>query len=316
MNLTEAKAASYEEIRRAYKIYLQTLSISEVSIVTYISDAFYLWRKCGSDAFWNVVTTDTFEIDAKETLTSVFKKNSSKEVTPNVNGYIVNLRRFRKFLSVGFSTDIITVTENQTVERPQQIETDIEIPNPSALQVEHYLAKWDNLENYHLQENALDRLFNDLCPANTDISDVLLKASTLNNFYSTNIYSIFPVAKHIVSLDIDDRLKAGDINLVTDIQHVMFGEKGKSFYSFATKYCSHHNPLDYPIYDSYVDEVLRYFRNKDNFASFTNKELKDYSQFKRLLINFRAFYDLDKYNLKQIDKYLWQLGKEYIPRKY
>lgn len=29
-----------------------------------------------------------------------------------------------------------------------------------------------------------------------------------------------------------------------------------NFYSFASKYCSHHNPLDYPIYDIYVDEVL------------------------------------------------------------
>lgn len=100
MNITEARAASFEAIRRAYKIYLQTLSIYEVTIMTYLNDAFYLWRKCGSDAFGNVVTTDTFEIDAKGTLTSVFKENSSKEVEPNVNNYIANLRRFRKFLSV------------------------------------------------------------------------------------------------------------------------------------------------------------------------------------------------------------------------
>ncbi|UTW70364.1 hypothetical protein KHA80_07545 [Anaerobacillus sp. HL2] len=46
----------------------------------------------------------------------------------------------------------------------------------------------------------------------------------------------------------------------------MIGEKKKNFYSFATKYCSHHNPLDYPIYDSYVDEVLRHFRNRDGFS--------------------------------------------------
>ena len=92
--------------------------------------------------------------------------------------------------------------------------------------------------------------------------------------------------------------------------------KKRSFYSFATKYCSHHNPLDYPIYDSYVDEMLRYFRNRDNFSDFQNDELKDYVRFKDILIDFRGFYDLDTYNLKQIDQYVWQLGKDYFPKNY
>ena len=28
------------------------------------------------------------------------------------------------------------------------------------------------------------------------------------------------------------------------------------------------------------------------------------------------FYGLDKYNLKQTDQYVWQLGKEYFPKNY
>lgn len=35
----------------------------------------------------------------------------------------------------------------------------VNIPNPSSEQVEYYLRSWDKLENYHLQENALDKLF-------------------------------------------------------------------------------------------------------------------------------------------------------------
>lgn len=124
------------------------------------------------------------------------------------------------------------------------------------------INQWDDLENYHLQEIALNRLFFELSPKNKDISDILLKVSVLNDFYSTNILKVFPVAKHIQSLQIDDRLKHGDVTLVDDIKRVVISGKTKNFYSFTTKYCSHHKPLDYPIYDSYVDKVLRYYRKK------------------------------------------------------
>lgn len=156
----------------------------------------------------------------------------------------------------------------------------INVPNPSAEQVEHYLRAWDELENYHLQEDALDKLFFTLCPGNTDMSDILLKVAALNDFYSTNIFSVYPVAKHILSLDSDARLKAGDVTLVSDIQRVIISNVERNFYSFATKYCSHHNPLDYPIYDSYVEKVLCHFRDRDKFASFKTPDLKDYEKFR------------------------------------
>ena len=124
--------------------------------------------------------------------------------------------------------------------------------------------------------------------------------------------SIYPVAKHILSLNIDSRLQNGDISLVDEIKRVQMNNKIINNYSFATKYCSHHNSLDYPIYDSYVDEILRYFRNTDNFSKFSNDDLKNYAKFKTILIDFKSFYNLDEYNLKQIDQYLWQLGKEHF----
>lgn len=192
----------------------------------------------------------------------------------------------------------------------------IDVPHPSSEQVEHYIRAWDELENYHLQEDALDKLFFTLCPENADMSDILLKVAALNDFYSTNIFSVYPVAKYILSLNIDDRLKNGDVALVSDIQKVTINGVKRNFYSFATKYCSHHRPLDFPIYDSYVEKVLRYFRDRDKFASFKTPDLKDYAKFKRTLIDFRSFYGLDQYNMKEIDKYIWQLGKEYFPKSY
>lgn len=190
------------------------------------------------------------------------------------------------------------------------------LPKPTKREVDKYLRKWEKLENYRLQESSLDRLFFELCPKNKKIVDVLLKVAALNDFYSTNIFSVYPVAKHILSLDIDDALKKGDVSIVSKIQRVTIGRSKKHFYSFASKYCSHHNPKDFPIYDSYVDQVLRYFRNEHAFRKFRNEDLKDYEKFKSILIGFCECYDLESYSLKQIDRYLWLLGKEYFPKTY
>lgn len=89
--------------------------------------------------------------------------------------------------------------KNQTI--PQEYE-------PSPSEVEKYIRLWDSLDNYVNQEKALDKLFFSLCQKNDTIEDVLLKCSTLNDFYSTNIFDIHAIAKHILSIaDVDKRLK-------------------------------------------------------------------------------------------------------------
>lgn len=190
-----------------------------------------------------------------------------------------------------------------------------EILRPCPEEVEKYLQKWAALEKYPEQEAALDELFLKHCPKNETLSDVLLKAAVLNDFYSTNIFSIVPVARHILSLNIDDRLAAGDLTLVEDIRRVKFKKTQKKLYSFASKYCSHHKPLVFPIYDSYVDKMLRYFRNVDGLITFRNDELKNYFHLKEVLIQFQKAYGLEKYSIKDVDKYLWQLGKTYFPNQ-
>lgn len=199
---------------------------------------------------------------------------------------------------------------------------EIIIPKPSIKEVKKYLKEWDKKDEYKEKEEALNKLFLELCPENTDINDILLKASTLNDFYSTNIFSIYSVAKHIQAKGIDSKLKDGDISTVSDIQFVTIGGKIKNFYSFASKYCSHHNPEEYPIYDSYVDKVLWYFRKhpdcsdseNPSFSNFKRKDLKDYVKFKGIIIEFQKFYGLNEYSFKQIDQYLWQLRKEYFSK--
>lgn len=318
LNTNKLKALSYDELRALYRNFLHSQSISKLTINTAYSDTFYLWRKGSKDLFWNAVTDTDFESVAMDKLIKALSENSTGNVKSLASSYLSQLRRFRLFLASDGTAEPVAPKQEKTAKpvNTNKKKVNVIVPDPSNDQVELYLEKWDGLENYRLQEDALNKLFFELCPKNQDITDILLKASTLNNFYSTNIFSIYPVAKHIRAMDIDARLEAGDVTLVGDIQYVTIGETLKNFYSFATKYCSHHNPLDYPIYDSFVDEVLCYFRKRDGFSDFQDGDLKDYSKFKSILIEFRAFYGLEKYKLKQIDQYVWQLGKEYFPKNY
>ena len=305
MEQIELKSLSLEDLRDAYRAYLINSNLSKSTIQVSISDAFYIWRKASASKFWEIVDSPNFEQEAFTALRQLLPSQPDGSPSKNIQGYLAPLRRFRKF---AFG-DILPVT---TPHRKYKHTAKILLPRPCHDEVEKYLSLWNALENYSLQESALDKLFFTLAPSNTKIEDILLKVSTLNDFYSTNIFSVFPVAKHILSLDIDTRLNQGDPTLVDAIKTV----DGRNHYSFATKYCSHHNPLEYPIYDSYVDKILRYFRDTDGFCSFESDDLKQYNKFKQIILAFRTYYELDQYTLKEIDQYLWQLGKDYFPKNY
>ena len=193
----------------------------------------------------------------------------------------------------------------------------LNIPSPNKQIIQEYINKWDNLEEHYLwQESSLDKLFHKDYKFNTDLNEILIKCSCLNDFYSTNIFLIFPVAKNIFDLNIDKRLNEGDTTLVNDIAKVKIAGKQKYFYSFASKYCSHHNAIKFPIYDFFVEKMLLYFKKKDKFSNFKKEDLKDYTKFRDVLTEFKKFYDINEYNLRDIDKYLWIAGKEYFPKKY
>ena len=199
---------------------------------------------------------------------------------------------------------------SQRVERKSKLN----LPRPSVVEVQAYLNLWDKLDNYVKQEKALSKLFHITYPKNNSIDEVLIKACALNAFYSTNIRNIFPVAEHIVRLNIDNRLVSGDLNLVSEVAKV--DDKSNNNYSFATKYCSHHFADKYPIYDSFVHKVLVHFRKQDGFLDFKDDDLKNFDIFHKSILAFRKFYGLEVFTIKEIDRYLWQLGKKFFPKTY
>ncbi len=162
-----------------------------------------------------------------------------------------------------------------------------------------------------LQDSALSELFRITYPDNTDINHIVIKASALNTLYSTQMRKkyFFPVVEQIKRLNIDDRLQEGDLTIIDDMIATPL-ENGKFYrcYSFATKYCSFHKPDTFPIYDSYVDQALVQLQLQDNFSKISVLNNRDYVSYCKALSDFKLFYGLEKFSMKEIDKYLWHVG--------
>lgn len=211
----------------------------------------------------------------------------------------------------------------------------------------------DKYENYRKQEKVIENIFSEngvfakLGRENLE-QIVLLKVSVLDSFYSTNLakFGIYEVAKHIAELEVEskihqkirnanpknyDELK-GIIEQIAECERK--DSKKKVFYSFATKYCFHHNQNAFRIYDSFVREVLILFNNgKKNNTNFENipselvgtnffgkklidtklRKIDSYDTFLKAIDKFAKHYGLANENTqhrRDLDHFLWILGKE------
>lgn len=186
-------------------------------------------------------------------------------------------------------------------------------PTPTKTEVGKYLTKWTTLST-DFKQKCLDDLVSKY-PTNRTLEEIYIKCVFINYVYSTNIFSIYPIAEKIFNLNIDSKLKRKDRSIVDDIATVLINGKARKLYSFATKYCSSHCPDDFPIYDKYVNKALVYFQQQDKFdkscskISDFKKKLKNYEEFCNVLSAFMDYYKLADYSFKEIDIYLWQLGQ-------
>ena len=184
------------------------------------------------------------------------------------------------------------------------------LPSPTPELVASYIQKFD--DSQAIVERALSKLFTQF-PNNNNPEDVLLKVVTLNSLYTTGILATSQVADHIFHLNIDPEIRAGRPEAVQMVAHVQLGKSTRNNYSFATKYCAWHNPASYPIYDSFVDQMLWGYKKQDRFDNFNRQDLWQYSHFKNVLLHFRNYYNLASFSIKDIDKFLWLAGNDFYP---
>lgn len=182
-------------------------------------------------------------------------------------------------------------------------------------EIDDYQKKWARLTDYVWQEQALHGLFSVRQANFLSQDDLMIKCATLNDFYSTNIFKIYHVVRHYLTVrDLEKRISSGDLSLVEDLRKVSVpgqndNTKYWDYYSFATKFCSHHNPEAFPIYDKYAVRMLCAFGRHAKLG-FTLNKMDNYQEYDSAIKKFRQHYGLLKYTLKEIDRYLWLLGKE------
>jgi hypothetical protein len=183
------------------------------------------------------------------------------------------------------------------------------LPTPTLEFVNTECDEFD--QESRLVEGALGQLWKQF-PRNTETPHVLLKVLVLNKLYSTRVNDndVDPLARHITGLAIDKHLDQlldqGSLDavfLITDCPNL------KQYLSFASKFCSWHNPTAYPIYDGDVRECLWSYQKQDPFAEFQNKgDLYYYRKLVDTVIAFRNHYGLNSLSFKQLDKFMWRAG--------
>ncbi|MFH1920827.1 MAG: hypothetical protein ABIP48_13165 [Planctomycetota bacterium] len=199
--------------------------------------------------------------------------------------------------------------------------------DPTAELVREYHEAFLANERFSTAEATLDQVFGQW--RNNDcFRNILIKACLLNSLYSTNINAIYAAAQRIRELEVDRRLEAADHSLVNEIAKVQVNEDTeRDFYSFASKYCHFHNNPSYPIYDSYVEDVLVHYQIKCPFMELMDprkkttkkhirEHLKDYEAFCVALNALRARFALESASVRELDHFLWGYGRELYPKKY
>lgn len=167
------------------------------------------------------------------------------------------------------------------------------------------------------KDSAIIKLYSKF-PNNTDLDEVLAKVTLLNAFYSTQILDmdLLNVSRDIVELNIDSSIHGEkvDYDIVNRIAYggIFYQRK---LYSFASKFCSFHNPAEFPIVDSYSKGMLYYMNNCEDSRfhffthGFTQNDLNNYHNYCKVYNAFVKHFKLENISYKEIDKYLWKYAK-------
>ena len=194
-----------------------------------------------------------------------------------------------------------------------------QLPKITEEQVEKVSNDYRKSGGYTIDEK-LDRLFESF-PSNKDCDEVKIKVAALNTIYATSINYIQPVVDKLVdSIPMDTtNFNYSDFTaLVDEIATATWVSPttGKTHercnLSFASKYVHFLSKHEIPIYDSYIWIVMRGYMGQLSKSKFSYSAPNSYADFHKLFCEFKTEFSLSQYSNYNIDKYLWQHGKNLI----
>lgn len=203
---------------------------------------------------------------------------------------------------------------------PAQSESAMSIWIPTKQTVQTYLEEWKH-PAFAVSEDILNQLFQKDIPKNNHIDCVLIKVKILNELYSTMLYATRKMSEHIVTLahenNLDARIADGDLSIVDEIAAFEFQTVAKDgnvlsgnkhFLSFASKYCSFHEPEKFPMYDSRIRKSLVLYLKNKGFKISESKIYGNYKAYCEAIEVFRDIYELRMFTWREIDKAMWMHG--------
>jgi hypothetical protein len=133
---------------------------------------------------------------------------------------------------------------------------------PFQTSLKKYLDIFKGQEMCFINDNRNLELFAKN-PSNKTVDDIRMKISAISDDMEIKqLPNTDDLINHILALNIDDRLKQGDLSVVEDIAHVTVNGSVYNLLHFASLYCTLHRPDVYPIYsDQYHDFYKQYIQH-------------------------------------------------------
>ena len=151
--------------------------------------------------------------------------------------------------------------------------------------------------------------------------EVSIKVAALNQLYSTAIQYISPVVNKIID-EVDENHKSFNenqyANLVDKISTATWQSSttGKDHsrcnLSFASKYVHFLSMYKIPIYDSYIWIVMIGYLKQYVSSTYSFTPPTSYKDFYDVFSKFKNHFKLNERSIYNIDKFLWQYGKNLI----
>lgn len=190
-------------------------------------------------------------------------------------------------------------------------------PNNSSIEA---ILKQHNEDGGNRVNDNLTKLFNSFNDE-TNEYEVLIKVAALNQIYSTAIQYIAPVVSQIQK-NINNNHKTfsiaqyaemvDKITTVTWVSPTSAKQHTRRNLSFSSKYIHFLSGRQLPIYDSYIWIVMIGYLNQKNKTKLSYSPPKSYQEFYSLFLRFKDDFGLTERTNYDLDKYLWQYGKNLI----
>ena len=178
--------------------------------------------------------------------------------------------------------------------------------------VQHYVSLFHEKDCYFDDDHKRLAYF---CknPLNEDVSEIIVKISTMeHNQIDDLLCSRRVMAEHIAALHIDAVLQQGLPEVVNSMARLETRHQSYFLYSFASQYCNWHNRSAYPIYDPTIHRLLTFYWQECNHSILLNDDFYDYSRFQGRVTEFRKQVGMEKYDFKELDKFVWIYGNSIV----